>query len=92
MEEGKAQVILRIKIVQNNNLFDSKERKDCKGNLKLDEVLSKFETVFLDDLSAGLSSKKYIDHYIEFEERTQHLIKKFYNHQLQRFWISISMS
>ena len=42
--------------------------KESKGNKKLDDLLSKYSTVFRYELPSGLSPKRSVDHAIELED------------------------
>lgn len=55
-------------LVETNNLFMSEEVKKYDGSKRLEGLLSKFSTVFRDELPTGLPPKRAIDHAIELEE------------------------
>lgn len=73
-------------LVQVNNVASPKEHKIAIGNIKLDQILGKYDTVFRDKLPPGLPPKREIDHVIEIADGLRPLIGHFPNHPWQNYW------
>ena len=57
-----------FQLVKANHVLASKEGKKAKCNKKLDKLLSKYGTIFRDELPSGLSPRRSIDHSIKVED------------------------
>ena len=67
-KRGSQEDFCVYQVAQTNNFLASGVGKESKGNKKLDDLLSKYSTVFRHELPSGLPPKISVDHAIELED------------------------
>lgn len=68
----KAKESTKVYMVHNMNSFDKLDSKLSRKpkNLKLQQLLQKYDSVFVDDLPNGLPPVRYVDHEINIKENS----------------------